>query len=207
MRDEDLIRNLSADLKPRTSLASSQNALLLWLVGSFLVLISSVVGMNLRPDVYGMLETRSFPLELFSALALGIIAAGSALHLRIPGSKAPRKVLAAVTLLWLASVVYHGISMPKVNFHWTPALHCAGTIVLMALVPGLLLYGLVRRGATTEPKQAFAIIALAMTASAAAFLPLVCGNDSVLHLIFGHASPYFLLGFLFYQSGRYFLKW
>lgn len=207
MRDEDFIRNLTADLQPKSSLASSQGALLGWMLLTFVVLISGILLVSLRDDVRPMLETASFHLEMFSALTVAIVAAGTALHLRIPGSLVPRKVLSAVVGIWIVSLMYHGYVSETGPFLWGEALHCMVSIAGLSALPGLALYLLVRRGSTTQPKETLAIIGIAMTAAAAAFIPLACGNDTMLHLVLGHSGPLFVMSFLFWWAGPSLLKW
>jgi hypothetical protein len=208
MRDEDFIHSLAKDLEPKTTLVSSQRALLLWIIMTFAFLLSGLSLVRIRSDVTSMLETLSFNLELFSALSVSIVAAGMALHLRIPGARLPRKVLASAVLLWLASLVLHAYTMKSTEpFDTRLALHCMLSIVALGALPGLVLYVLLRRGATTEPKAALALVGMALAAAAAAILPLSCGNDTVLHLIVGHGGPFLILGLLFWPLGPSLLRW
>ncbi|MES2744235.1 MAG: NrsF family protein [Bdellovibrionota bacterium] len=208
MRDEDFILSLTKDLEAKDPLVSSQKALLLWMLVTFAVLVSGLLMVKIRPDVNQMLETLSFNFELFSALSVGILAAGTALHLRIPGAKAPQKVLGFAVSIWMASLLFHSYSMHVTEpFSLKLALHCMASIVGLSALPGLVLYLLIRRGATTEPKQTLAIVGVAMTAAAAAFLPLSCGNDTALHLVIGHGGPAFIFGGLFWFIGPSLLRW
>lgn len=209
MRDEIFVKNLAQDLKPKVSIVSSQKALLAWLIVTLPLLGIAIALHSIREDMALMLEKASFYFELFSALSVSIIAAGSALTLRIPGSRAPLKVLGTAVLIWLVSLLVHALTMGALplTFHLHAELACMADIFVFGGLPALVLYHLVRRGATTEPKLALTLVAIAFSSAAAAFLPLACGNDGLVHLLLGHASPLFLAAALAWMTGRRFLSW
>ncbi|MBC7531332.1 MAG: DUF1109 family protein [Oligoflexus sp.] len=209
MQDDLFIKNLMRDFKPKVSVLPSQKPLMGWMVFTLLVLASAVTLHSIRDDMNVMLGKGSYYVELFSALSVGIIAAGSALTMRIPASRAPLKVLATVIAFWVASLIVHSLRMGPGQ--WTFNVHdefaCMASIFLFGTLPSLPLYFLVRHGATTEPKLTMALIAIAFTSAAAAFLPLACGNDGLVHLLFGHALALFVAGGMGFASGRQLLKW
>lgn len=205
--DEEFIHGLAANLKAKRSIATSQFALVGWMLLCFLVMLPSIIVLKIRSDVGQIFEVKTYYLQLFSGLGLAISLAAIALHLRIPAMKLPAKFLAAITPIWIGALMIHGFMVDQVEFVWKHAINCASTILLLSLIPGAVLYFFVRRGRTTEPQQAFAVVGLAMTSVVAAFLPLVCLHDSALHLLAGHASPFFLVGILFWFIGRLALKW
>ena len=209
MQDDLFIKNLTQNLKPKVSVVSSQKPLMGWMVFTLLVLASAVTLDSIRDDMNVMLGKGSYYVELFSALSVGIIAAGSALTMRIPASKAPLRVLATVIVFWVGSLIVHSLRMGPVQ--WTFNIHdefaCMVSIFVFGSLPSLSLYFLVRHGATTEPKLTMALVAIAFTSAAAAFLPLACGNDGLVHLLLGHALPLFVAGGLGFASGRQLLMW
>lgn len=209
MQDDLFIKNLARDLKPKVSIVPSQKPLMGWVVLTLFVLAAAVSIHSIRQDMNVMLGKTSYYFELFSALSVGIIAAGSALTLRIPGARAPLKVLSAFVVLWLLSLVFHALSMGPVAWHFTAKSEfgCMGSIFVFGALPALGLYLLVRHGATTQPQITMSLIAVAFTSAASAFLPLACGNDGLVHLLFGHALPLFVAAGLFWMTGRTLLKW
>ncbi|MBC7659038.1 MAG: DUF1109 family protein [Chitinophagaceae bacterium] len=209
MQDDLFIKSLSRDLKPRISIVPSQRPLFFWAVATFFILVFGVLWHSMRPDVSDRLSEGSYYFEIFSGLTVGIIAAGSALLTRIPGTRAPLKVIGSSILIWLGSMIWHSLSMKAsgLRFDAHDAFACMTSILVFSLLPGLLLFGLVKRGATTQPQLSFALVAIAMTSAAAAFLPLACGNDGLFHLMFGHALPLFILGTVGWFSGRLALRW
>lgn len=209
MRDDQFIKSLSQNLEAKVSVVPSQRPLFLWLIFALVVLAFGLAMHSIRADAGQMLEKGSFYLELFSALSVGIIAAGSALTLRIPGSRAPLKVLGTTLAIWLVSLVWHSMVMKEVGmaFNLRTESGCFSSILAFSVLPAALLVYLVRRGASTEPQLALTLVAVAVTAASAAVLPMACGNDGLIHLFLGHAAPLFVLGAIAWASGRKILKW
>jgi hypothetical protein len=84
---------------------------------------------------------------------------------------------------------------------------CFSSIIVFSVLPAALLIYLVRHGASTEPQLALMLVAVAVTAASAAVLPMACGNDGLIHLFLGHASPLFVLGGIAWAAGRKVLRW
>lgn len=209
MQTDPFIKNLTRNLEPRASIASLPKSLVLWLVAAFALSCVAVQIHGLRPEMALMLKKGSYSLELFSALATGILAAGAAIHMRIPGNKVPKRTLGAFGLLWVVSLILHNLSLSAsiASFHPQAELACVSAVLMFGVLPAVILITQVRRGACTEPKLTLALVAIAVTATGAAFLSLVCGNDGLIHRIVGHASPLFIITPLSWAVGRKILRW
>ncbi|RYZ59232.1 MAG: DUF1109 domain-containing protein, partial [Proteobacteria bacterium] len=141
MRDDQFIKSLSQNLEAKVSVVPSQRPLFLWLIFALVVLAFGLAMHSIRADAGQMLEKGSFYLELFSALSVGIIAAGSALTLRIPGSRAPLKVLGTTLAIWLVSLVWHSMVMKEVGmaFNLRTESGCFSSILAFSVLPAALL--------------------------------------------------------------------
>jgi len=209
MSDRDFIKNLTRDLEPRAPLASPRVPFLGWLLGTSMFLAVALFLHKLRVDVIQIVERVSFNLEYLASFTVALLAAAGALQLRVPGAKAPLKALGFAVCLWLGSIVFHSYSIHPgpLSFEWRAALDCGAWIMAWGLPPGIALWFFVKKGATTEPRLALGLVAVAYAAMAAGFLTFGCGNDELMHLLLGHTMPVIPLVVAGWLAGRRLLRW
>ncbi len=187
MRTDDLIRALAADTMPERPVAGAMLWVLVPALGGALLLLWLILGF--RSD---LLQAVSNPVALTRwvlAGALAVVSMRLALALARPegGAQARLWPLAGVALLALGLLGWAYVTTPPGGRQmamvgktmWT----CLLTIPLLSVLPvGGMLWAL-RRGATTVPARAGAVVGLAGSAAAAAVYALHCTEDSPLFYV------------------------
>ncbi len=212
MRPEDLIRELASDVQPVRRLAHPGWRVLFWLSLSLVYVTGVVLIMGPRPDIAAKLGEPRFAVEVMAAFLTGVMAAAAAFCAGCPGRPVWERFAALPMLaLWLASLgsgCWHdwlragaeGIVV-QVDFVCFPA------IVLIGLIPGALIFSMIRRGAPLAPVTTTAMAALAAAALGAAALRLFHTQDASIMILvwqFGSVAVLTALGAL---AGRKMLRW
>ena len=212
MRTEDLIRVLSADARPVRRMASPVQRALLWLLPSlaYALLVALVVG--LRPDIEAKLTQSRFTIEVVAALLTGLCAAVAAFGTGSPGRPPRLRLLPLAPLLvWLASLGEgcwrSWLALGGAGLAVSPDLICFPSIVLVGVIPGALMFAMIRRDAPLAPVVSMALAALAAAALGAAVLRLFHIQDaSVMVLLWQFGSVALITG-LGALGGRRTLRW
>lgn len=210
--NEDLKRQLVAELGPVTPLKNSVRQNLRWLL--VLELAFVVVGvalLHLREKLSGGYAAWELPLLALIAY----LAARAALQSLTPGRPVSRVLVGGVTgslALWmLASFGVMGAHV--VGGRWNPSdagtggLQCSLKMTVVAVIFALGLWIVMRRGASTRPGQSAYWGALAAFALAAFWQRIACPSDSSVHLVVYHLLPIVPLVALGRAALRYSTRW
>lgn len=212
MRSEDLIRTLASEAKPVRRLAHPAWRVMYWLSISLAYVAIIVLVMGPRLDIWTKLGEPRFVIEISAAFLTGVMAAAAAFCAGCPGRPlwerfAPLPMLA----LWLGSLGegcwqdWLRLGASGLALHLDMA--CFPNILLASLVPGALIFYMVRRGAPLAPKLTTALAALAASAMGAAALRLYHPNDLCIMILvwqFGSVAIITGIGALI---GRKWLHW
>ncbi len=207
MREIDLIEKLSSELRPVQPVESVAKRLLKWLGISILCISAGISLSGLRED--WQLVFRS-PVLLFQnvAILLGIItSAAAALLLSVPGNektKATKFLVIVPVVIWVLILMF-GIFEER-EFHPGMGVSCATDIFLFGILPGLLLFFLVRKGAALLRGYAGFLVLLASAGTGAWALQFTCHNDEPAHILLWHFFPMVVLSTLGILVGRKFLR-
>lgn len=202
MKTENLIKQLVLACKPIKRLDSPASRFFRWLLVSVFFVVAATLLFGLRPDL-GLASMRiGFALQALSASGLAVLSALSAFILSVPDRKRPWLAMVPVItlVLWLATIA-NGFLLVE-NVRGGIGLSCVRDIVLFALLPGLLLFRMLRRAAPLEPGRVGVLAALGVAALGAAGIQFICMNDDPLHTLLWHWLPVSLAGAAGLAIGR-----
>ena len=210
--EHELIDSLVRDVTPVRPLAPPAVRVARWAMLSALCLAAGVALAHVRRDFGDALWTASFLVQASLLIGTALLAATATLVAGVPGAE-PRLTthwlpLGAVAA-WAGWLVAAIVAQPGPSRVWwpTPAPHCAMDITVLGLVPGLLLWSLVRRSAPLRPAWAGLLAMLTASAVGALGTQLLCPNNDGAHLLVWHVGPVMGLTVAGIQLGRRFLRW
>lgn len=189
MQTSDLIRLLGQDKRPVNRLPPPLLRFTRWLIIAGIVVGGATAYFGLRGDWREMLFMPRYFLQLAATLGLALFSGLSAMILSHPG-KRPRLLLllSLFTLItWIAIIghfAYHGPDKSA-----PIGLGCAKNIVYIGLIPGGLLFAMMKRGAVLNAVIAGTLAILSSAALAAAGVQLMCPHNEPLHDLFWHFLP------------------
>ena len=212
MQTEELIRTLTSDCAPVRPLAHPGWRAAVWFAISLGYVAAVVAAIGLRPDISTKLADSKFLVEVGAAFLTSMMAAAAAFCAGCPGRPiwerfAPVPFLA----LWLASLGEgcwrEWLASSAAGLAIRPDLMCFPVIIAIGIVPGLLIFIMIRRGAPIAPFSTMGLAALAAAALGAAALRLFHPEDaSIMVLVWQFGSVALLTG-LESLFGRFFLRW
>ena len=213
MRTEDLIQQLAADAVPVRPLRPVAPRVAGWLVlaGASLAVVMMLMGV--RRELGDAADRVDFTLEAALLLLTAVSAAIGALVVSIPGAEVkPRvrwiPVALGVTCVLLAAgelayAAMTGAPTGRLTFAW----HCVYKTTSVAIVPGLVLFLMVRRGAPLQTGWAGLLAVLATVAIGVLGANIICPNDRPLHMLLWHVAPLMLLAGAGAGLGKWLLRW
>jgi hypothetical protein len=216
MRDIDtLVAELSSDVANKRAWQRAPAALAGKLLAVLFIYGAAVqVHLGLRADLRLQFARPLFDLEilLLAALALSsVIAATIAMYpdaYQKPGwLKLPYAVAALLAVLMIVQLAMPTDARMVMAAPGMIAMHCAMCIGWVAMLPSLLLFVILRRGATVRPLQAGIFAVLAASAIGCLTLRLSEANDSLAHLLLWHYLPTLVFATLGAVIGSRVLKW
>jgi hypothetical protein len=187
---DDLIKNLTRDLKPVTPLAPDwQRAVIFASIGLTLTFGTAVL-LGLRDDLVAHLQRMEFLAEIAAMLLAGFLSAGAAVKLAVPDTRLrlPVKLplaLAHLAWFWLLAKTAFNLPISDDSGHGA----CAIDLTLMMILPLAAATGGIMRGAPVFRGLAGYAMSLSMVSFAAAAMRLLCPNDEAGHLLFWHFLP------------------
>ncbi len=210
LKDQSLIDQLVAEAEPVRALPSLLKRLALWLLAASTCIAIGVLWFGIRQDLGIALMSTTFIVETLAALALTVAAAAAALLLSIPGETikpAQRWAIFMSIGIWVtlfAVMFYRGAPM---QFNFASDTRCFSNIIILGIVPGLVLFFLIRQAAPTKPTIIGLLSSLATIGIATFGMAMVCPDDSASHRFFGHFFPLLIIGGLGSLLGRWIWKW
>lgn len=195
MTTEDLIIRLASSAGPVQPLAPPARRFGYWTAAATAVTAAGVALIGSRPDSWTMVHQTEFLAVAAVTMATALISAGTALVLSVPGAErspvqrwAPIAACGAWTALLTVSILSGGSAIDRIvalPFHTG----CAIQIAALALVPGWMLFVMLRRAAPLRRHWSGGLATLAAVALAAAGTQFLCPLDDPAHLLVGHFAP------------------
>jgi len=210
--EHELIDRLVRDATPVRPLASPAVRLARWALVSASCLAAGVALAHLRRDIGQAMWTAWFLMQAGLLIGTALLAAAAALLTGVPGAQhgvAARVLPLGVIGAWAGWLISIIATRPDHARVWWPTVapHCAMNVTLLGLVPGLLLWSLVRRGAPLRPAWAGLLAMLTAAAVGAFGTQLLCPNDDAAHLLVWHFGAVAVLTVAGIALGRQFLRW
>lgn len=212
MNTHELIADLSRDLRPVKPLASPLTRFTYWIVVASVLLVAASLAFGLRGDLPGALLVPRVALDLGLSLMVALLSAVSAFYLAVPGEQGWRRsagVGLAALAVWTGHTVFRvieGYSYDRLIWAATHGYDCFAAVVVMGVLPGVLLFGMLRRAAPTEFLWSGAMGLLAMGALGSLGAQLHCAGSAPFHILIHHFFPVLLVGGLGLLLGRHLLQ-
>ena len=210
----DLIAKLSSEAKPIKPMIKPKQ----WLVRLLLILgiygIATQTFLGLRPDLFIQFTRSLFAVEIILMLSLflaSIIAAVLNIYPDLYQKSFWLKIPYIIFLLILGffiSQIFMPISglavIPTGIFH---KVECTICIIFVAVIPAMLIFTILKKGATIKPLQAGSFTVLAASSLGYLILRFSEANDAISHLLIWHYLPMICFAILGSVIGKFFLKW
>lgn len=214
MNTEKLIEKLSQEKSTNTVLRSPVfyglclvATLLLYGMGSFLFF-------DIRPDIAVQFGRAFFAIEIAFLVFLVLSSIVAAIFSMYPDVYQKYIILTApyvIFTLLVAFVIFQIIAMPMDAHMVIPldehGMQCAVCIAAVSLLPSVLIFGLVRKGASVTPLSAGSFSVLAAAGIGSLVLRLSEINDSLVHIVLWHYAPTLVFAVIGAVIGKWLLKW
>lgn len=194
MTTAELIKQLSAELRPVRPLPPRAHRLGRWGLVAAAVATAGVLVVGPRADLSAALGRSSFVLVTLLIAAVAVLSALGALTLSIPGAARPalhRRIPLTAAAVWpvmlLASAAAGVTSADLRTVDWHAA--CPAIVIALAAAPAWLLVHMVRAGAPLQTGWTAGLAVLAGAATAAVALQLICPFDALSHQLLEHVVP------------------
>lgn len=202
MKRDDLIRNLTKEGEVTKVLSPPFSRFFRWLFIVFFCLSVGVLFFGLRDDLETAITHPSFLIHGVLTLILGLASSLSAFLLSVPGYHGrkillfPFSTLALFFLYFLYSIYF--LELDSFRLGWG----CIRDILVLAFVPGAILFFLLRRAAVLDGWKTGFFAFLGLGAIGSFGTQFICHNDGVLHTLIWHYLPVVILGIFGSYLGR-----
>lgn len=211
---KQLIQQLSAEAAPVKMLRPQRYALMLLIALALYAICAQCWLEGFRPDIAVQLRRPLFVWELVLLLAMVCSASVASVFAMLPDAAQYKRLLQLPYLCvggMLVLVVLQLLLPPDTRMVMSDMVshthECTQYIALSSLLPALLIFGLLRKGASVMPRQAGFLAVIAAVAVGALTLRLAEANDDVGHLLVWHYIPSLFFASLGALLGRFVLRW
>ena len=205
---DDLIRTLASTAGARRSV-SLQGAFAVAGAASLacaLLLVFSVIG--IRHDFTDMAVHLPFGFKLAYTGSLVVGTSVIALYAAIPGASATALYALLPTVILLAlGVLFDPTAFPIMGRTSTAVVFCVSSIVFLSLPAMILTFGVMRKGAPTQPLFAGAVIGMLSASVGAMAYTLACKNDGMAFVAIWYTAACAIMAFIGAVVGRRVLRW
>lgn len=212
MQTDQLIHALSTNCPPVRPVAHPAWRTIGWFAVSLVCVAASAAAMGLRPDLGSKLGDLKFLTEVGAAFLTSLMAAAAAFCAGCPGRAiwerfAPVPFMA----LWLGSLGegcwsdWRHFGLAGLAIH--PDLKCLAVIPAISILPTILIFVMIRRGAPIAPISTTGLAALAATSLAAAALRLLHSQDASIMVLFWQFGSVIVLAGFEALFGPLLLRW
>lgn len=212
MKTDDLIIALATSAGPVQPLPRPLVRLARWTLGAALFVALGVLVIHPRADLSTVIREPVFAAVAGTTLVAALLAAAAAFVLSVPGEeRLPLQhyvpfVGAGVWALGLSILLAAGGDSLGRLLALPVHTACVAEIVGLALVPGSMLFAMLRRAAPLEPAWSAALATLAAVGLGAVATQLICPIDDPAHQLVGHFAPVAVLVLLGAVVGRRWLS-
>jgi hypothetical protein len=212
MKTDELIARLGREAAAVTPLPSPARRTAVWLAcGALYVTVSSVMILAAMSGT-GTAVTPLYLLQQAASLLTGITAAGAAFASVVPGaSDRVRRLPVIAGALWIGSVVWasvlDGQASGTVGFAAETDWPCVVSMTIGAVVLGMPLLVMLRRGAPLTPRATALLAGLAAVSLANIMACLTRPHAFAMTVLLWHGGTAAVMAVLFAWAGRRWLRW
>ena len=199
MKTEDLIVQLASAAAPVRPLASPTRRFVSWVIAATIIAAIGMAIIGPRADIGRALQSPTFVMLAAVTFLTAVLSAIAAFLLSVPGaerSSAQHWLPIGAGVMWagllVGPLVDGGAPISRLAafpFHAACAIEIGG----LALLPGLLIFFMVRRAAPLRLGWSAGLAVLASVAFAATSTQLICPIDDPAHHLVAHFGPAILL--------------
>lgn len=199
MKTEDLIVQLASSATPVRPLASPGRRFFSWALAATLIAAIGLVVIGPRADIRASLQSPTFLLLVIVTFFTAVLSGIASFALSVPGaerSASQHWLPIGAGVMWggllIGALLDEGAPMSRLTafpFHAACAIEIAG----LAILPGLLLFFMVRRAAPLRLGWSATLAALASIALAATATQVICPIDDPAHHLVAHFGPAVLM--------------
>jgi hypothetical protein len=208
----DLIQALSAQVTPVKRLRPRRYAIFLLLLLFIYAFCAQCWLDGLRSDLLLQLTRPLFIVELLMLLAMLTSASIAAVYAMLP-DRARQKTMMRLPYVFSAGMfvlVIIQLLLPpdaRMVMNGLNTHECTLYIALSSSLPAVLIFVLLRKGASVMPMQAGLLALIASVSVGAITLRLAEANDDMIHLLSWHYLPSIFFASLGALIGRFLLRW
>lgn len=209
-----LIQQLSKQATPVQALRPLRHAVFLLAVLCLYAICALYLKEGVRADLMQQFTRPFFITEVMLLLSMLISAAVAAVYAMLPDTahqkwrmRLPYLCACAMAILVVAQcfLPHDGrMVMPVAPSH---TVECTLYIAASSLLPTMLIFVLIRKGASVMPMQAGALAVIASVSVGALTLRLTEANDEIMHVLMWHYAPSIICACFGALLGRYLLRW
>jgi hypothetical protein len=211
MKTDDLIEQLSADVRPVRPLAAPALRALVWLACAVppVLIVVAVHGVEKSPAM--VLGNGRAVVEALAMIATAVTAAIAAFSSEVPGTNRHWLWLPLLPLaVWVASVGescladYQSVGVAALAIGSDP---CLVPTIFAGIVPAAVMFAMIRRGAPLAPVTTLALGGLAVAALVNFGMMLFHVGDVSLTVLFWHGGAIAAVAAVAGLSGPRMLRW
>jgi hypothetical protein len=213
VRTDELIVELARSAAPVRPLPRPSVRLMRWVAAMMPLTALTAIVIGLRADVVTVMFEPAFLAIAAVTLGTALLAAASALILSVPGIERSllQRVIPLVSGgLWVVALCVllttGGGALERLlrfPLHWA----CVIQIAALSVVPGFVLFAMVRGAAPLRRAWSGALATLAAVGLSAAATQFICPLDDPAHQLVGHVLPVAALSVLGAFVGHRYLNW
>lgn len=211
---KQLIQDLSAEAKPVKLVRPQRYAAILLALLSIYAICAQCWLEGFRSDLAMQLMRPLFLVELLLLAAMLVSSSFASVYAMLPDG-AQHKTLMRLPYIFsggMLTLVLFQLFLPNdVRMIMSDASshthECTMYIAFSSLLPAVLIFGLLRKGASVMPMQAGLLAVIAAVSVGAITLRLAEANDEIMHLLSWHYLPSIFFASLGALLGRYLLRW
>lgn len=215
MRTDDLIDKLSAELKPVKPLLSPLRLTAIFSIMGLILVALSFLVMSRRSDLQDQFSNPVFLADITFSFLLAVFALALSAHLSRPGQQNRVKKMSTVTIATLVAVlVYDGFRVAQLSqgqIHLglnLSGLDCFFAVLGYAVILGVALIAVLRKGASMNPKLSGLVVATACVSFGNVAIAFFCGSENGMHILVWHfVAPMIAALGCGLVAGRYLLRW
>lgn len=210
MKTEKLIEQLSEDNVPVTPMRPLRSYII-WVTIALIIAGAVTLLLGVRSDMSSKLNSTLYMVEMFSALATGLLAALAAHWLALPDVRQQKWVLwlPIFPLTVLVFMIGYQFFIQPLNLGKEEGQHagCIMDVVYVATFPAILLFFLIYKAATTKSKLASTMAVISVLAFGYMSSRIICPSDALTHLLLWHYLPIVFFSIAGAFIGYRVLKW
>lgn len=206
---DKLISQLASDGAKTTKAFSPWALFACWMASALASVVLVLMLLGVREDLDAVLYTNTFLTEVVLLLALSASAGLAAVWLSYPDMLQQdfMRYPPLVFLAGLAAFYGHQLAIAPIDAIHMRGVECTICVIAFSAMPTIFALWLMRRNASTRPRQGGAAALLAGVSLGCLGLRFCEAQASISHLIVWHYVPLLAFTLLGTYAGRRFLRW